>query len=299
MFTHVPIPSSFTLIKKGKTFLLIKQEYKNLLFQQGIEDFEIFLEKSRQSSNYLKGRTLHPSIPVRNGERVVLRQYVHGGLFRNFTRSLYLFGSRSFRELALTSEIQSCGIPTIQPVAAIHRFILSRLYQAYLLSLEIPHSKDLIEYFQAIGPRPSRESIFLKRRTIRSVGLLLQRFHQSGFYHGDLQLKNILVAGDQILLIDFDRSYRKRALSLRERMKNLLRLDRSVEKWRLLGLPITRTDRWRFLLAYAGEDVAIRKAMEKVIRTYSIRHFLYRFGWAFENIVGSSEFGVRSLDKIS
>ena len=286
MFTHVPIPSSFTLIKKGKTSLLIKEEYKNLLFQQGIEDFEIFLERSRQSSNHLKGRMLHPSIPIRSGERMVLRQYVHGGPFRNFTRSLYLFGSRSFRELTLTLEIRSCGIPTIQPIAAIHRLILPPLYQAYLLSLEIPHSKDLIQYFQAIGPRPSRENIPLKRRTIRSAGLLLQRFHQSGFYHGDLQLKNILVAGDQLLLIDFDRSYRKRTLSLRERMKNLLRLNRSVEKWRLLRLPITRTDRWRFFLAYAGEDVAIRKAMEKVIRTYSIRYLLYRLGWKFQRILG-------------
>jgi serine/threonine protein kinase len=288
MFTHIPIPSSFTLIKKGKVSFLIKEEYKDLLLQQGIEDFEIFLERSRQSSNYLKGRTLHPSIPIRSGERMVLRQYLHGGLFRNFTRSLYLFGSRSFLELALTEEIRSCGIPTIQAIAAIHRFILPPLYQAYLLSLEIPHSKDLIQYFQEIGPRPSRENLSLKRKTIRAAGLLLRRFHQPGFYHGDLQLKNILVAGDQLLLIDFDRSYRKRTLSLRERMKNLLRLNRSVEKWRLLGLPITRTDRWRFFLAYAGEDAAIRKTMEKAIQTYSIRYLFYRCGWALEKIVRSS-----------
>ena len=286
MFTNIPIPSSFTLVKKGKVSFLINEEYKDLLFQQGIEDFEIFLERSRQSSNYLKGRTRHPSIPIRDGERIVLRQYVHGGLFRNFTRSLYLFGSRSFRELALTSEIRSCGISTIQPIAAIHQLVLPPLYKAYLLSVEIPHSKDLIQYFQEIGPRPSRENIVQKRKTIRSAALLLRRFHQSGFYHGDLQLKNILIAGDQLILIDFDRSYRKVTLSLKERMKNLLRLNRSLEKWRLLRLPITRTDRWRFFLAYAGEDVAIRKAMEKVIQTYSIRHLLYRLGWRFQRILG-------------
>ena len=288
MFTRIPSPSSFSLIKKGKVSFLIKEEYKNLLLQQGIEDFEIFLKKNRQSSNYLKGRALHPSIPIRDGERVVLRQYFHGGLLRTFTGSLYLFGSRSFRELALTEEIRSCGIPTVQPIAAIYRFILWPLYQAYLLSLEIPHSKDLIQYFQEIGTRPSRENIVLKRKTIRSAGLLLRIFHQSGFFHADLQLKNILVTGDQLFLIDFDRSYRKRTLSIRERMKNLLRLNRSVEKWRNLGLPINRTDRWRFFLAYAGEDVTIRKAMERAIRTYSIRHLFYRCGWLLEKIVRSS-----------
>jgi 3-deoxy-D-manno-octulosonic acid kinase len=286
MFTYNSVPSSFTLIKKGKVSFLIKEEYKDLLLQQGIEDFGIFLDRSRQSSNYLKGRTLHPSIPFRGGERLVLRQYSHGGLLRNFTRSLYLFGSRSFLELALTEEIRSSGIPTIQPIAAIHRFILPPLYQAYLLSVEIPHSKDLIQYLREIGPRCSRENIVQKRKTIRAAGLLLRRFHQSGFYHGDLQLKNILVAGDQLLLIDFDRSYRKKILSLRERMKNLLRLNRSVEKWRLLELPITRTDRWRFFLAYAGEDAAIRKAMKKAIQTYSIRYLFYRCGWAFNRVRG-------------
>ena len=287
MFKHIPIPPSFSFIKKSKISFLIKEEYKNLLLQQGIEDFEPFLKRSRQSLNYLKGRTLHPSIPIRDGERVVLRQYLHGGLFRNFNRSLYLFGSRSSRELAITEEIRSSRIPTVQPIAAIHRFILWPLYQAYFLSLEIPSSKDLIQYFWEIGTRPSRENIALKRKLIRSAGLLLRKFHQLGFFHGDLQLKNILVAGDQLFLIDFDRSFRKRTLSIRERMKNLLRLNRSVEKWRSLGLPINRTDRWRFFLAYAGEDVKILKAMERVIRTYSIRYLFYRCGWALEKLVGS------------
>jgi 3-deoxy-D-manno-octulosonic acid kinase len=187
----------------------------------------------------------------------------------------------------LIEKIRSSGIPTLQPIAAIHRSLLWPLYQAYLLSLEIPLSKDLIQYFQEIGSHPSRESLFLKRKTIRSAGLLLQKFHQSGFFHGDLQLKNILVARDQLFLIDFDRSYQKKMLSIRERMKNLLRLNRSVEKWKRVGLPITRTDRWRFFLAYAGEDGMIRKAMERAIRTYSIRYLFYRLGWAFEKIVRS------------
>jgi hypothetical protein len=93
------------------------------------------------------------------------------------------------------------------------------------------------------------------------------------------------VVGDEVLLIDFDRSYRKKALSVKERMKNLLRLNRSVEKWRRIGLPLSRTDRWRFFLAYAGEDALVRKAMERTIRTYSVRHLFYRCGWALEDLI--------------
>jgi len=287
MYKHIQIPASFSLIEKGKVFLLLKDEYKNLLLAQGIDDLKTFLEKNRHAAHYLKGRTPHPSIPFEEGKRVVLRQYSHGGLLRAITGNLYFFGARSLRELALTEEIRSCGIPTIPSIGAIHNCIFFPFYQAYFLSVEVPHAMDLIQYFNGINARPSREDIFLKRKTIRSVGLLVRQFHQAGFFHGDLQLKNILVAGDQLLLIDFDRSYRKSTLSARERKKNLLRLNRSVEKWRRLGLPITRTDRWRFFSAYAGDDEKIRETMAKTLRSYSLRFLFYRLGWTIQKIMGA------------
>ena len=286
MFKNIRIPPSFTFIKRGRVFILLKEEYKDALLKQGIDDLKTFLKKSSQSSYYLKGRTPHPSIPLEDGKRMVLRQYSHGGLLRVLTGNLYFFGARSFRELALTEEIRSCGIPTISPIGAIHHRIFFPFYQAYFLSLEVPNAIDLIQYFQERGGRPTRENLTSKRKTIRSAGLLIRQFHQAGFFHGDLQLKNILIAGDQFLLIDFDRSYRKSSLSIRERMKNLLRLNRSAEKWIQQGLPLTRTDRWRFFLAYAGDDRTIQDAMKKTLQTYSLRFLFNRLGWAIERIVG-------------
>ena len=286
MFKQFPIPISFSLIEKGRVALLLKEEYKNLLLAQGIDDVKTFLGKNCQAAHYLRGRTLHPSIPFEEGKRMVLRRYSHGGLLRAITGNLYFFGARSFRELALTEEIRSCGIPTIPPVGAIHHCLFFPFYQAYFLSLEVPHATDLIQYLNGINTPPSPESISLKRKMIRSVGLLIRQFHQSGFFHGDLQLKNILVAKDQLLLIDFDRSYRKSPLSAKERLKNLHRLNRSAEKWRRLGLPITRTDRWRFFLAYAGDDKKIKETMRKTFGTYSLRLLFHRFGWAVERILG-------------
>jgi len=287
MFKNIPIPPSFSITKKGKTFLLLKDEYRDLLLQQGIEDLEIFLKRHVQTTRYLTGRSPHPSISIKDGERMIVRRYSHGGLLNLFTQNVYLFGSRSFRELVLTEKIRSSGIPTIDPVGAIHTVTRFHFYQAYLLSLEVPRALNLIQYFQEIGPHPSFKDLSQKRKMIRSAGILLRQFHEMGFFHGDLQLKNILIAGEQLFLIDFDRSYRRPALSLGEKMKNLLRLNRSVEKWKRSKLPITRTDRWRFFLSYAGDDIKMRKAMHKVVRTYSIRRFFYRIGWAVEKIVRS------------
>jgi 3-deoxy-D-manno-octulosonic acid kinase len=286
MFKNIPIPPSFSLVRKGKVFLLLRDAYKDLLLEQGIEDIKTFLQSHRQTSTYLKGRTLHPSVLLKEGKRIVIRRYLHGGLFSALTRDLYLFGSRSFQELALTARIRACGVSTIEPIGAIHRTIRP-FYKAYFLSLEISDAKDLIQYLQEIGPHPSRERLLHKRRTIRSAGLLVHQFHEAGFFHGDLQLKNMLVSGEQLFLIDFDHSYQKEGLTTEEKKKNLLRLNRSVEKCKSLGLSITRTDRLRFFQAYAETDKEIRRTMTKALRTYSVRHLFYRWSWILQRKLGS------------
>ena len=288
MFKNIAIPRSFSRIKKGKASLLLKDDYKDVLLKRGIDDLGTFLKKTSQTPHYHEGRIPHPSFALENGKRMVLRQYSHGGLIRAITGNLYFFGARSFQELAITEEIRSCGIPTIEPIGAIHQVAgFPLFYRAYLLTLEVRGALNAIQYLEGIGARPKGEAPCQKRKLIRDSGLLLRQFHQSGFFHRDLQLKNILVAEDRILIIDFDRSYRKPILSTRERMRNLLRLNRSVEKWRPFGLPITQTDRWRFFLAYAGEDKVIREAMKRALRTYSLRFLFYRIGWALEKILGS------------
>ncbi len=284
MFDNILIPPSFSLIRKGKVFLLLRNDYKDVLLEQGIEDPKAFLQKYRQTSKYLEGRTLHASIPLEEGKRIVIRRYLHGGLFGALTRDLYLFGSRSFQELTLTMQMRTCGIPTIEPIGAIHR-TLWPFHQAYLLSLEIPEAKHLIQYFHEIEAQPSRERVLRKRSIIRSAGLLVRRLHQAGFFHGDLQLKNILVSGEELFLIDFDHSYQRDRLSLDERKKNLLRLNRSVEKWKRLGLPITRADRLHFFLAYAEGDEEMKKAIQKALRTYFLRRLFYRWSWAVQKML--------------
>jgi len=280
MFKNVPIPPSFSLIKKGNVFLLLEEEYKDLLLQEGIENIDTFVARYSRGKQHSGGRSLHPSIPLRDGQRMVLRRYHHGGLLRVMTKDLYALGSRSFQELVLTEEIRSCGIPTIRPIGAVHQSVIFPFYRAYLLTLEVPGARDLIQFFQHIGSRPpAGEDLFLKRKTIRAAGHLVRQFHDSGFFHADLQLRNLLAASNHILLIDFDRSCRVQNLSEKMRIKNLLRLNRSVDKWKRQGLPITLTDRLRFFLAYAGKDPKARDILRKALRIYSFGLPFHRLLW--------------------
>jgi len=184
--------------------------------------------------------------------------------------------------LARQDKIRTAGIPTVQLVGAVHHRVFPFFYRAYLLSLEIPSARDLAQYFQELGPRDSGETLPVKRKVIRSAGKLLRQFHSAGFFHADLQLKNFLVSGDNLFLIDFDRSYRKEKLSNSEVLKNLLRLNRSAEKWNRRGLAITRSDRLRFLRGYAGDDKTIREEVKRALRYNSLRSLFHRMIWSVE-----------------
>jgi hypothetical protein len=282
MFRPISAPPTYTLIRKKGLSLLLKEEYAEILLLQVIEDFEKYLTRHARPSLRLTGRTPHLSVSIKDEQRIVIRRYSHGGLLRAFTGDFYLFGSRAFQELALTEEIRASGISTVQPVGGVHQSVFPFFYRAYFLSLEIPQAKDLTGRLLEIGPRPSPENLIEKREMIRRVGRLVRQFHQAGFFHGDLQLKNILVAGGHPYLIDFDRSYRKKTLTLRDRIGNLLRLDRSVEKWKRRGLPVTKTDRWRFFLAYSGGDEAMRGGLERALQTHAILFFPHRCLWTVQ-----------------
>ncbi|MCX8116480.1 MAG: hypothetical protein N3G78_00940 [Desulfobacterota bacterium] len=288
MLKRSPVPPSFSLVRRGKSFLLLHDRFRELLLNKGVEDPETFCKNSLRPLTFLGGRTPHPVIDLGEGLRIVLRKYSHGGLLRLLTGEIFLFGARSFRELVLTEEVRATSIPTIQAVGAIHRVILWPFYRAFLLSMEVEGARDLFDFLLAMRGSASPEALRRKRWIIRSAGLLLQKFHNEGFYHRDLQLRNLLVAGDQVLIIDLDRSGRKKDLSLRTRIKNLLRLNRSIDKGKSFGLPVTRTDRWRFFLAYGGDDPRLRSAMKRALRAYRLHLALHRTGWLLKRRIGVS-----------
>jgi serine/threonine protein kinase len=282
MFENIPVPPSFSLVRKGKTYLLLREDYKKILLEQGLDEIESYVAKHHTTSRIFHGRHPHPSILIGDDERAVLRHYIHGGLLRFLTRDLYLFGSRSFQELILTEAVRSYGIATVKPIAAMHRCIPPFFYRSYLLTLEIPLSIDFIQWFREMGSHLDAKRVKEKRMLIRKAGVLLRNFHDAGFLHGDLQLKNLLISEDQVFLIDFDRSCRKPNLSAKKRIQNLLRLNRSVDKWRPSGLPINLTDRWRFFAAYAGKDRELRVALRRALRFYGFTSFLHRVGWTLK-----------------
>lgn len=182
------------------------------------------------------------------GRQFVLRHYRRGGMVARFVTDRYVWtglrDSRPWREWHLLAAAYEQRLPVPKPFAA--RLIKNGVfYTADLITRRIDGGVSLAE------------SLTTRRRdeaSWRSIGAVIRRFHDAGIEHADLNAHNILLAGDEVFLIDFDNGkihgpggYRGRSRGWRER--NLQRLRRSLNK--LLGqraaFHFSASD-WRHLL---------------------------------------------------
>lgn len=179
----------------------------------------------------------------------VLREYQRGGWAAQFSKRSYVFLGedrvRSFREFRLLVELRGAGLPVPRPIAASYQKNSLFWYQAQILVERIP---DAVTFAERLSD--GDEALW------GLVGKLVRRFHDHGVYHADLNCHNILVSGEQLYLIDFDKCTIKAGKHPQDTWKaqNLQRLKRSVEK-QLRSQPEPGREfgsRWRNLLAGYG-----------------------------------------------
>lgn len=157
-------------------------------------------------------------------EQWVLRPYRRGGLIARISTSRYLWTglerTRAFRELCLTAELYSRGLPVPRPVAAaVTRHGVT--YEAALITVRLPGAR-------ALATRLSGEANH--EPLLETVGATVRRFHDAGLDHVDLNARNLLVdERDRVWLIDLDRC-RLRAPGAWQ-ATNLERLQRSLVKF--------------------------------------------------------------------
>lgn len=153
----------------------------------------------------------------------VLRHYRRGGWVAPLLGDRYAWNgssrSRSFLEFALLAELARRGLPVPVPVAARCQR-RGPYYTADLITRTIEGAQTLTGIITA-----RRLDAMLAAR----IGALVARFHIAGVDHADLNAHNILVAGDGLWLIDFDRG-EIRATGTAWKLANLARLKRSLLK---------------------------------------------------------------------
>ncbi len=153
----------------------------------------------------------------------VLRHYRRGGAVARLLGDSYLWTgaerTRCFAEFRLLQELARSGLPVPLPVAARYQRRGAH-YRADLIVRRIESSRTLAELL-----REGRCDPALMAR----IGGVLAAFHERGVYHADLNAHNVLLAGDNVYLIDFDRGTLRRQ-GIEWQLANLARLRRSLLK---------------------------------------------------------------------
>lgn len=233
---------------------------------------------------WVEGRRRHPVVALPDGRRLVVRALVHGGLLGGLLGRLFWGLNRPLREFVATVRAGEKGIPVPTAVGARVERLPAGFYRGDVLSLEIAGCQDLGDLLRGAWdawPRWRRD------RAIRAAAAALRRMHDAGMYHPDLNLKNVLVRAEgdacAAFFVDLDRARFYREITFRLRRKNLWRLGRSAEKLARPGKELSRPDRLRFLLGYAGEDAAMREKLVRSFRLIPATSFGRRLWWSLKD----------------
>ncbi len=269
------LPRSFSLVKRGKTTIYIKNTCKKWLLDKDIEKPDTLL-KNNKSVFFYHGRDPVVSVPINNATsgRIVVKHYTHGGLTRIFNRDIFWGRIRPLKELFFIEKVILLNIPTYEVLAVIIHKMPGFFYRADLITREISNGVDLKTYLENLSNEQNRRIIKKKREVISSVADLIRKMHSAGIYHADLHLKNIIIqknagAAPSLYIIDFDNSIIKSELNFKQKINNIFRFHRYIDKLDKKKVHLTRTDFLRFFKHYLNNEKNIKQSVQKYLRGYA------------------------------
>lgn len=182
-----------------------------MMVQEGLESQlnpENFQERtgSTEEASPFQGRGALYLLRLGNGQNALVRPYRHGGFLRHLTGDCFVtWPPRPFKELAVIEEAARRGIPTVEVIGACVERIWGPFYRGWLVTRELREAHDLWAALRndLYGSNALDSLLQAAARSVR-------RMHRRGIYHGDLNLKNILVRleenGLRGYVIDFDKA---------------------------------------------------------------------------------------------
>ena len=212
-----------------------------------------------------EGRKIAGVLTLADGSAVFLKKSESSSWLRGMV--MPLAGSPAIRALKGASMLDAAEIPHARPLAASQVVGRGGSVRASYLVSEALLEGDTLSRF-ALGPgeikgRDARR----RRRILDAVACQVRRLHDAGLYTRDLQETNVMVADGRdgefrVWFLDLEDFRRGKRGASRNRMNNLVHLDRSIGRF-LCGAA-----RLAFLYAYLGgrpDRTEARKAVAEVL----------------------------------
>lgn len=200
-----------------------------------------------------KGRsaTAIAALPGR-AERLHLRPVRHGGLLGDLWGERILGLSRPIDELRVTETLRELGAPVPRGVL-VAGWRARPFWTAIVGTIQIEGTRDGEAWLED-SPSPTE-----RLGGAEAAGRAVRRFHDAGGRHADLHLKNLLVRQDGcVFVIDLDRAQAGEPPDAARRMRELMRLYRSLLK-RQLFEQVGSEGRKAFFDAYTGGDASLAR----------------------------------------
>lgn len=173
-------------------------------------------------------------------------------------------GSRAARAIHGAAILDRHGFAHPRPVAAFELRSFGLVRASCIISDALGDARILSRFALADGRN------FLRRKWISErLAREIRRLHDAGVFTRDLQETNLMLAarGDDITVyfVDLEDFRRVRRVSMRQRMLNLVHLDRSIGRF------ISRSQRLRFFYNYLGEKPDAARARRLLADFFNTR----------------------------
>jgi len=286
LYPDLSIPDYFRVRESSSEWRIVHRDYGPEI--DSLLDRDNFTGSSAVSG----GRGRNPVVKIKGGE-VVVRTYRRGGPVRFFLPDIFADARRPLDELVITEKGRQSGAPLPEILGLQIRWVLPPLFRARIISRKIPDAITLEEFIVSVlaNYRTGKAGLYDKKRClIKSLSQSTGKLHQAGIFHNDLNIRNILVRQDQddkidAYIIDLDKSICRKGLALDERVNNLIRLNRSFDRFlfrnQSAGLSgiISSSDRLFLLEEYLREDRISNKEKRSIIKQCLRQSALHKWWW--------------------
>lgn len=210
------------------------------------------------------------------GNKLVCRKYLHGGLFRVFTRDAFLAGKRATQEAEIMVHLKERRFPVISPFATITE-VGPCLKRLYLCTFMEEGAVSLLEHLK-------RSEKKVRLRAVKRFSELLWQLEQAGVYLPDLHLRNVVLTKDgRMLFLDFDKARRKQ-IEQKDIESMFWRLARYADKMERQGA-LTSCPYERALFVRVYERLSKRALAERLQKQMKTKNLLHRIGWFVESLL--------------
>ncbi len=251
------LPSGYSFVRKDSTVMILADKHREQLLGAGIEDPQAMVDNSADAVKLSGGRGMTYSIPLdvqKGGIRLIIRHYEHGGVFRKVFGDIFIGCSRPLNELAVNCRAIEMGLPVPGAIAVCIKKYFGVFTRNWFISREITMAVNAADWLVGADNMPGVASVGKRKSMFSAVSDAVRNMHDKGLYHNDLNLNNILFresdSGFEVFLIDLDKTRIKTPMRINRRMKNLLRLNRSVEKLASGNVLVKGREKLRFLKRY-------------------------------------------------